>query len=364
MNLTTPPVFLDTDPSNIATSLAETYQRATGKILYAAQLENLWIQIMAYRESLVRTDLQNAACQCLADFATGSALEALGPLVGVKGRLPAAPAEVTWEISLPQPQATSQTFPAGWAAAAPGGMVFTLTAPVTILANTISATGTAVAAVTGPGGNGIQAGNVFSPVAGNVSVISATTSDGGSDPETDDQLRARIKQAPFSFSVAGPSGAYEFFARGAHPSIVDVRALNGGNGIVNVYPLCNAGLPGPDVLDIVNTALNDESVRPLCDVVHVLAPQVVNYAITAGITLYQAADPATVIPAVTAAAYAYVTQKAAKLGQPLIGSQVIAALSLPGVFKVELDGWTDLCPTPSQWASGAVSVTLAGFANV
>jgi phage-related baseplate assembly protein len=362
--MTTQPTFLSTDPSALVSAMVDQYQASTGKTLYKAQVENLWIQIMAYREACVRSAIQNAACQCLADFATGDNLLALGSLVGVTSRLAAAPAMVPVQIATSAPQGTAQVLPAGWSLTGPDGTAWTLESAVTIAAHSQGSPGIAQCSVTGPGQNGIPAGTTFTAAASGFTVVSSDVSNGGSDTETDDQLRTRILQAPFGFSVAGPSGSYEFFARGAHPSIVDVRALNGGGGIVNVYPLCEDGLPSQEVLDIVFAALSDESVRPLCDQVNVLAPEAVHYVIAADITLYRAADPTAVIPAVTGAAGAYVAAQAAKLGQPLIGSQVIAALSIPGVFKVELVGWTDRSLNPNQWADGTVAIGNVGFANV
>ncbi|KEQ11283.1 hypothetical protein GZ77_26070, partial [Endozoicomonas montiporae] len=37
--------------------------------------------------------------------------------------------------------------------------------------------------------------------------------------ELDDDYRSRIQEAPESLSVAGPDGAYRYFARSAHPDV-------------------------------------------------------------------------------------------------------------------------------------------------
>ena len=53
-----------------------------------------------------------------------------------------------------------------------------------------------------------------------VSAVSNTTvTAGGVDEEDDDSFRERIRTAGASFSVAGPAGAYRYFAMSAAPGI-------------------------------------------------------------------------------------------------------------------------------------------------
>ena len=56
------------------------------------------------------------------------------------------------------------------------------------------------------------------------SVVSTTASAGGADIESDDDFTRRIYNAPFSWSVAGPAGAYEYWARQSRADIDDVLA--------------------------------------------------------------------------------------------------------------------------------------------
>ena len=86
---TTAPPFLETDPSILVDSLVAAFESASGKTLYPAQVERLMVDVMAYREGLVRQTIQYAAEQNLVDFATGARLEALGRLLGVSSRIAA-----------------------------------------------------------------------------------------------------------------------------------------------------------------------------------------------------------------------------------------------------------------------------------
>jgi hypothetical protein len=73
-------------------------------------------------------------------------------------------------------------------------------------------------------------------------LISMTTAN-GTDDETDEELRERIRLAPSQFSVAGPTGAYKFFAKSAHPSIVDVSVTIGHDPVTSANTWAGGYIP-------------------------------------------------------------------------------------------------------------------------
>ncbi len=75
------------DPATIAAELKSAYESATGRTVYPGQAEQLLIDICAYRESLCRAAINEAARQNLVAFARAPMLDYLGELVGV-ARLP------------------------------------------------------------------------------------------------------------------------------------------------------------------------------------------------------------------------------------------------------------------------------------
>lgn len=81
------PKIIDDDPAAIAAELKAAYEAATGRTVYPAQAEQLLIDICAYRESLCRAAINEAARQNLVSFARAPMLDYLGELVGVV-RLP------------------------------------------------------------------------------------------------------------------------------------------------------------------------------------------------------------------------------------------------------------------------------------
>ena len=77
------------DPLAITDERVRAYEAATGKTLYPGQIERLLIDLIAYRETLVRTAINDTGRQNLVAFSRAPMLDYLGELVGVT-RLPEA----------------------------------------------------------------------------------------------------------------------------------------------------------------------------------------------------------------------------------------------------------------------------------
>jgi len=207
------------------------------------------------------------------------------------------------------------------------------------------------------------------------SVSNTSTTSGGSAPETDDHLRTRIQAAPNQFSVAGPIGAYRFFAIGADPSIVDAQIVSPAPGSVNVYlltgPVTQQPAPSPNSVGVANsallakvaTALNADTIRPLTDTVNVLAVTEVDYQITATVTLYSDADPTATIAAATLSVEELAIELAAQIQRDIVPSQIIAALSVAGVYGVTLTSPIQTLLSPGQWANCTAITLTAAFST-
>lgn len=74
---------LANDPATITNEIIAQYELATGKTVYPAQIERLLIDLIAYRETLLRAAINDAARQNLVRFARAPMLDYLGELVGV-----------------------------------------------------------------------------------------------------------------------------------------------------------------------------------------------------------------------------------------------------------------------------------------
>ena len=371
------PVFVNdadgTDPNLILADMIAAFESSSGRTLQPAQVERLLIDLYAYRESLVRNAVQYAAQQNLLAFAIFPMIDYLGALVGVT-RLQAQPATTTIQFTLLNPLTVDYTVAAGTSVGSSDGqIVFATNADVTISAGATSATVNATASVAGAGGNGFLPGQIsvlLNPSGLLSEATNTSTSSGGSAPETDDHLRTRIQAAPNQFSSAGPAGAYRFFALGVDPSIIDVQVVSPAPGTVNVYVLTgpvtvqpaaapNAiGIAGPALLSGVQMALNSDTVRPLTDSVVASAVSEVDYQISALLTLYSDADPNLTMGAAAAAVQQLAIEIASKIQRDIVPSQIIAALSVSGVYEVTLNSPTYTQLAAGQWAN-CTNITLA-----
>jgi len=371
-----PPVFVDDadglDPNLILADMIAAFEAAAGRTLQPAQVERLLINLYAYRESLVRDAIQYAAQQNLLAFASFPMLDYLGELLSVT-RLAAQPATTTLEFTLGAALTVSVTVAAGTLVGTNDGQ-FSFATNSALVIPAGATTGTVGATATQPGAaaNGYLPGQVdvqLSPNALVASVVNTTTTSGGSAPETDDHLRARIQAAPNEFSVAGPVGAYRFFALGVDPSIIDVLVLSPAPGQVNVYVLTgpitvqpaaapnSAGIASAALLAKVAAALSADTVRPLTDTVNVLPVAEIDYQIVVNITLFSDADPTSTMAAANQAAAQFAVALASKIQRDIVPSQIVAALSVPGVYEVTLTSPAYTQLTASQWAN-CTAITL------
>lgn len=367
------PQFVTADLDAIISETIQDYQTATGKILVPTDVEYLLLQTAAYREFLLRLEIQSAAEQNLVDFASGGVLDYLADLVGVE-RLPEALAVVTLKFTVTGPHG-ALIIPGGTRVqSADGSVVFqTLqdyNIPASMLAsNTYSLIAQAQAA--GTASNGYVPGtitNLIDPLAFVSAVTNTDTSAGGSDVETDESLRQRIKLAPSAFSTAGSYDAYRFFSLSASALLADVSVLGPPDtipGVVEIYPLMSDGSTTPTaVINAVENACNDEKVRPLTDTVVVQSPTPQNYTIDAELVTFTNADQTDIVNQVTTALNAYVESKRKQLGQDITESQVIAICQITGVYSVTLPGWSDIIVSNTEFPfCTGITVTITGTTN-
>ncbi|MTH78753.1 baseplate assembly protein [Paracoccus aestuariivivens] len=180
--------------------------------------------------------------------------------------------------------------------------------------------------------------------------------------ETDTDLRRRTQLSLEGFSTAGPSGAYIYHALSAHGDVLDVSATSPtpGDVLISILSRSGSGVPGTDVLNVVEAALNDESVRPLCDTVTVQAAGIVSYAISATLQMLPGPDPSVVLAEAQVAVATYAAAQH-RMGLDIAISGIHAALHRPGVAQVNLTSPTaniTISETQASWCT-AISVTMA-----
>lgn len=157
------------------------------------------------------------------------------------------------------------------------------------------------------------------------------------DGEDDERFRRRIQLAPEAFSVAGPEGAYQYHALTVAPWARDVSAVSRRPGVVRVTVLKEGPDPAPTLTERedIRLRLKSDAIRPLTDVVEVLAPIIRQTSIVAKLTLYPGPDGEVVRQRALAAVTSWV-EKNRMLGMNLRRSALFAALHQEGVHSVDL----------------------------
>lgn len=368
MTTLTKPTFIERNADSIISEMVARYQELTGKTLQPAQPERLLLNTYAYRELMLREAIQSTALQNLVDFSAAPVLDFLGALVGVT-RLAASSAECTIRFTLVVGHGLV-TIPAGTRVSSNDGKAIFRTKEDTNVAIGVN-TADVEADCDTPGefGNGYTIGQIstiIDPQAFLSTASNLAATAGGADEETDDHLRDRIKLAPASFSNAGSSGAYKFWAKSANANIIDVAITQPTPGTVNIYPLMASGDATPtEVLDAVAAACSDEKVRPLTDTVNVIAPTRGTYSLTVNLTLYNDAVQADVVAQVNANLTSFIRDKRLKLGIDIKKSQIIHEAVIDGVFDCTiLNGgiaFTDLVAGVNEYFyCTSLTVAVAG----
>ncbi|MEH5985904.1 baseplate J/gp47 family protein [Klebsiella variicola] len=163
------------------------------------------------------------------------------------------------------------------------------------------------------------------------------------EKESDEALRLRAQSAFEGMSVAGPSGAYEYFARSASGKVADARASSPAPAEVVVAVLSTEGdgTASPELLAAVAEAVNDEEVRPLGDRVTVRSAEIVDYEINATLYLYPGPESEPIINAADASLQKFLKQNDKKISRDVARSAISAALHVQGVQRVVLNAPPD-----------------------
>lgn len=260
------PNFIDRDADVITAELIDKYEELSGKPLYPAQADRLMLDVIAYREMLVRSAINEAAKQNLIAFANGVMLDYLGDFFRV--------------VRL--------------------------------------------------------------------------------DGETDEQLRTRIRLAPEGYATTGSRQAYRFHTLSTDAAIIDCDAVRGENGNIYIYILTPDGTASAALLQAVLDNTSDEKKRPLSDRVDVIAGQALEVQLTIKVTPLASANPQTVLNNARVNAQVFADKRRIKLGQDIVPSQIIDALSSDDIWQVEvLTPAAPIVVEPWQWANITdVTVTL------
>jgi len=364
------PQFISTDADEVLREMIKQYENMAGKTLTPAQPERLMLDLLAYRETLLRLSIQEIAKQNLLYYAVGTQLDFLAELVGVS-RLEAQKAKT--ELQFTNATSTTLTFPENTqVSTASGEAVFKTLEELTLSASQ-SKVVSAEALHAGTSYNNYVPGqiNTLLQAAANIEVLNTKSSYGGVDIETDEQLKARIQLAPSSFSSAGAREAYRYHALSVNQSILDVTVLSPSDeeavsegilpGNVGVYILTNPPLENDSgLLTDVYAHLSSDSVKAVCDHITVKPAEAVSCTVTCTVNIEENYSPEETQVAVTAVLQAYSLELKSELAKDVYQSEMVALVhDVEGVISVSLE-LTD----EQEHVAETISLKRFQFANL
>lgn len=331
--------FADADPDKVVADAIATVESILGRSLARADPLALFVKSLCLIILQQRLLIDQSAKQNLLAYATGDYLDHLGVLVGCDRLLPAA-ATATLELKLSAARTQTTTIPRGVRISAGDEVYFVTNADVVFRAGETTKTIGATCTQTGEVGNGYAIGElnqIVDPKPFWQSVSNTTASEGGADLEADERYRVRIHESLERFSVSGPRGAYEYWAKTASELIADVAVWSPEPGEVIVAPLLTNGVvPGREILEAVDAVLNDRAIRPLTDKVTVRAPTIARYDVDVDywVAESETARESEIVSAVEAAAAEFVDWQKARLGRDINPTELTFKLRAAGAKRV------------------------------
>lgn len=361
--------FAGKDPAEIESAIITTYEAVSGRKIYPGDPVRLFLEAVAAIIVQQRVLIDYTGKMNLLYYSEGPFLQHLGFLVGTP-ILDPQPAITTLRYTLSATQAGVFTIPAG-EQATDGRTIFATTSALNIPAGQLTGTVTAKAITTGTIGNGLVAGQINVQVQPRPlvqSVSNTTTSSGGSNVEDDESYRERIRLAPGQFSVAGPTAAYEYWARSASQSIDMVSVVSPTPGQVKVYPLIQGGvLPTTDIINAVDAVLNSDTIRPLTDQVEVLAPTSASYQIEVQywIGSGNSSQSVAIQAAVTQAVNDYAMWQRSRIGRDITPDELIKRMMIAGAKRVNVisPAFTVVAASAVAQDSGTPTISYQGIEN-
>ena len=280
--------FVETDSAKLYTAIIGSLMDECNEALYPGDERRLFGEALVAVIVALYSEFNDKMKQRTLQYARGEVLDALGTRYGVERAAPAS-ASATFRFSVSEAQAENIIIPAGTRVTTDGSVYFATQATAVLPNGALYVDVLGVCTAGGSQYNGFTAGTIKTLV-DLIPYISGaqntTTSTGGDDGEPyteegDNRLRERIRLAPSAMSTAGPESGYRYHTMTADPDIVDVAidCPEDEPNTVNIYPLMRGGgIPDGDTLAKVQDVMADD-VRPMTDLVQVMAPELVEYSI-------------------------------------------------------------------------------------
>lgn len=247
--------------------------------------EHIHLRVLAGQYYQMYRQLDYAAKMNLLKYSKGDFLKHLGAFKKTFIQEPRA-AVVKVRFTLSEARKDVIYIPEGTRVTAGDGVYFATDDYAEVAAGETYADVTCTCETTGDIGNEYQPGTleiIVDPVPYVKSVTNITKSEGGSGEEPEESFRERIFLAPSSYSVAGPSDAYEYWVKQYNSAAIeDVKIHEPLEAVVDIRILLRDGtLPSQSFCNDCLKYLKDHPIIPLTDNVYVSVPDVEKYSLKA-----------------------------------------------------------------------------------
>lgn len=317
------------------------FQELSGRMLSESSPETLIFSSVAYALGLREELYNDDAKQKYLKFARGERLDLQGEIYGKRGeRLKNQSARATFRFYISAAQATDTVVSKG-SLIKYNELYFETDDEYKISKGKLFVEGIATCKTSGLVGNSIPVGQInvmvdLYPYFSKVENI--TVSNGGTDEEDDETYRERIRSLPESFTVAGSSGAYEFWVKSTSQEIIDVKIVSEKPCEVDIYPWTRGGLATAELKEKILKTTNSEFIRPLTDKVSVKDPTVVEYNIQLNYYVGKENESfvSTIKDAVKLAIDEYNSWQKERIGRDINPDELIKKMKMVGVKRVEI----------------------------
>ncbi|WP_064581182.1 baseplate J/gp47 family protein [Streptobacillus moniliformis] len=317
------------------------YEELTKRKLTDASPEMLIFKTVSYALGLREEKYNDEIKQNYLRFARGERLDLKGELYGERGkRLKESPARATFKFMISKEQKRDIIIPKN-SRIRYNDLYFYTDNEYKVKQGGLFTTGIATCSTLGTRANNIAIGEInemvdIYPYYSGVENITITNN--GTDEESDEGYRNRVREIPKSFTTAGSSGAYSFWAKSASSNILDVTVNSPSATNVDVYILTDNGLVSEELKIQVENTLNDENIRPLTDKLTIKSPIIYNYNID--FDYYIERENETLLNIikenVKKAVDEFITWQKEKIGRDINPDELIKKLKLADVKRVVL----------------------------
>lgn len=340
--------FIDNDTvdammQRLVANYERRYKEITGVEISLAPGDPMRIALYAVALDLFQTEeyVDRAGKQDLLKYSYGEFLDSLAASRSVS-RNEATAARTTLKFTASETKDYALAIPAGIRVTNGTGLYFTTVEYAEIAPGDESVEVEAVCTVEGAEGNDFLAGQVnilVDPLPYIQSVENTTTTAGGAARESDESLAERVYLAPSSFSTAGPTDAYAYWAKTFNPGIGSVNCTTPAPGEVEIFVVMADGtMPQAELLRELQAFLSADERRPMTDKVTVKKPEAVDFTIdlTYYINRSDQAKAVAIQEAVSAAVENYVTWQSQEIGRDINPDELVRLIKAAGAKRVEL----------------------------